>query len=190
MHPDTMRLIDRWIGIPLCFFASLWPWEKSQAGSTPQFATDQPSPETIVFICVAEIGALVVAFPAIQEARKKHPHSRVCFITAPAGFQTLEFMGFEEEDIYLLETSSVQSLLKGLLKIRNQFNKAEKVSAVILEPFARFSTLLSVWIGASQRIGCYRFLNEGVYLGNFLTHRLVYNSHLHVSQTYLALVKA
>ena len=98
-------------------------------------------------------------------------------------------MGFEEENIYLLETSSVQSLLKGLLKMRTHF-KGERVSAVVLEPFTRFSTLLSAWIGASQRIGCYRFLNEGVYLGNFLTHRLVYNPHLHASQTYFALVKA
>ncbi len=189
MHPDTMRLIDRWVGIPLCFFASLWPWKKTQAGSTSPLSTNIPPPDTIVFIGIAEIGALVVAYPAIQEARIKHPNSRVCFITAPSGFQTLEFMGFEEENIYLLETSSVQSLLKGLLKMRTHF-KGERVSAVVIEPFTRFSTLLSAWIGASQRIGCYRFLNEGVYLGNFLTHRLVYNSHLHASQTYFALAKA
>jgi ADP-heptose:LPS heptosyltransferase len=32
-------------------------------------------------------------------------------------------------------------------------------------------------------------LAEGVYLGNLLTHRLVYNPHLHASQTYFALAK-
>jgi len=190
MHPDTMRLIDRWVGIPLCFFASFWPWNKSLVDSSVPFKPGTPPPSNIiVFIGIAEIGALVVAYPAIEEARKQFPKSRICFITASAGVQTLELMGFEEDDIFMLETSSIQSLLKGLLKIRTHF-KGESVSAVVLEPFVRFSTLLSAWIGASKRIGCYRFLNEGVYLGNVLTHRLVYNSHLHASQTYFALAKA
>ena len=83
-------------------------------------------------------------------------------------------MGFEKEDIFLLETASIKSLLKGIVNIRSHF-KGRRVAAIVLEPFTRFSTLLSVWIGASKRIGCYRFLNEGVYLGNILTHRLVYN---------------
>ena len=190
MHPDTMRLIDRWVGIPLCFFASFWPWKKYRVDSSVPFKNGTPPPsDIIVFIGIAEIGALVVAYPAIEEARKQFPKSRICFITAAAGVQTLELMGFEEEDILLLETDSIKSLLQGLLKIRTHF-KEERVSAVVLEPFARFSTLLSAWIGASQRIGCYRFLNEGVYLGNLLTHRLVYNSHLHASQTYFAMTKA
>ena len=190
MHPDTMRLIDRWVGTPLCFFASFWPWNKYRENSSVPFKTGMPPPsDIIVFIGIAEIGALVVAYPAIEEARKQFPKSRICFITAAAGVQTLELMGFEEEDILLLETDSIKSLLQGLLKIRTHF-KEERVSAVVLEPFARFSTLLSAWIGASQRIGCYRFLNEGVYLGNLLTHRLVYNSHLHASQTYFAMTKA
>ena len=184
-----MRLIDRWAGIPLCFLASFWPWKKFQVDSTSPSTSNISSPDTIVFIGIAEIGALVVAYPAIEEARKQFPKSRICFITATAGVQTLELMGFEEEDILLLETDSIKSLLQGLLKIRTHF-KEERVSAVVLEPFARFSTLLSAWIGASQRIGCYRFLNEGVYLGNLLTHRLVYNSHLHASQTYFAMTKA
>ena len=79
MHPDTMRLIDRWVGIPLCFFASLWPWKKTQAGSISPLSTNIPPPDTIVFICIAEIGALVVAYPAIQEARIKHPEQPSLF---------------------------------------------------------------------------------------------------------------
>ena len=189
MHPDTMRLIDRWVGIPLCFFASFWPLKKAQADSNSTLATNIPPTDTIVFIGIAEIGALVVAYPAIKETRKQHPKSRICFITAPAGLQTLELMGFEKEDIFLLETSSIKSLLKGSVNIRSHF-KGGRVSAIVLEPFTRFSTLLSAWIGASKRIGCYRFLNEGVYLGNILTHRLVYNPHLHISQTYFAMAKA
>ena len=182
MHPDTMRFIDRWAGIPLCFFTSLLLWKNKKTSIGTEIT------DTIVFIGIAEIGALVVAYPAIQEARKKNPNSRVCFITAPAGKQTLELMGFDEKDILLIRTSSIKNILGDIIKLRNAFKKVS-VSAVVLEPFTRFSTLVAAWIGASKRIGCYRFLAEGVYLGNLLTHRLVYNPHLHASQTYFTLAK-
>jgi len=182
MHPDTMRFIDRWVGIPLCFITSLLLWKKKETGSSKKVT------DTIVFIGIAEIGALVVAYPAVQEARKQHPKSRICFITAPTGKQTLELMGFDEKDILLIRTSSIQNILGDIVKIRNAFKRVS-FSAVVLEPFARFSTLVGAWIGASKRIGCYRFLAEGVYLGNLLSHRLIYNPHLHASQTYFALAK-
>ena len=184
-----MRLIDRWAGIPLCFVTGVWSWIKSARKSKSDNYTKQDSPEIIVFIGLAEIGALVVAYPAIQEARKQYPNSRVCFITAPAGLQTLELMGFEQEEILLMSMSSLSGMFLDLIKIRKNFS-GKSVSAVVLEPFTRISALLTVWIGASQRIGCFRFYNEGSYIGHLLTHRLVYNSHLHASQTYFALAKA
>ena len=182
MHADTMRFIDRWVGIPLCFITSLLLWKNKKTGNRTE------STETIVFVGIAEIGALIVAFPAVQEARKQNPKSRICFITAPAGKQTLELMGFDEKDIFLIRTSSIHNILGDIVKIRNAFKRVS-VSAVVLEPFTRFSTLVAAWIGASKRIGCYRFLAEGVYLGNLLSHRLIYNPHLHASQTYFALAK-
>ena len=184
-----MRLIDRWAGIPICFLTDVWSWIKSARSSKSDNYTKQDFPEIIVFIGLSEIGALVVAYPAIQEARKQFPNSCVYFITASEGAQTLELMGFGQEEILLINTSSLTGMLYDLVKIRRRFN-CKRVSAIVLEPFIRISALLTLWIGASQRIGCYRFYNEGGFLGNLLTHRLVYNSHLHASQTYFALAKA
>ena len=189
MHPDTMRLIDRWAGIPLCLITSIFSLFKSALKTKSDNCSNQDSSEIIVFIGLAEIGALVVASPAIQQARKEHPKSRVCFITAPAGVETLKLMGFDPDEILLMRTSSLSGMFVDLIKIRKNFG-GKSVSAIVLEPFTRISALLSVWIGASKRIGCYRFYNEGSYIGYFLTHRLVYNSHLHASQTYFALTKA
>ena len=189
MDPDTMRLIDRWAGIPLCFVTGVLSWIKSTLSPKSENYTKTYSPEIIIFIGLAEIGALVVAYPAIQEARKQYPNSRVCFITGPAGFQTLELMGFEKEEILLMRMSSLSGMFLDLIRIRKNFG-GKSVSAIVLEPFTRISALLTVWIGASQRIGCHRFFNEGSYIGSFLTHRLVFNPHLHASQTYFALSKA
>ena len=183
-----MRLIDRWAGIPLCFVTGLWAWLKSVRKSKLENCTKQDLPEIIVFIGLAEIGALVVAHPAIQAARDKYPNSRVCFITAPAGKETLELMGFKEDEILLISMASLSGLFLDLISIRKNLN-GKRVSAIVLEPFTRISALISIWIGSSNRIGCHRFYNEGSYIGSLLTHRLVYNSHLHASQTYLALTK-
>lgn len=188
MHPDTMRLIDRWAGIPLCFVTGLWSFIKSARKNELDKDAKHDLPEKIVFIGLAEIGALVVAFPAIQQVRKEYPKSSVCFITAPAGLQTLKLMGFEQEEILLISMSSLSEMFTDLIKIRKNFSR-KNVSAIVLEPFTRISALLSFWVGASKRIGCYRFYNEGSYIGHFLTHRLVYNSHMHASQTYYALAK-
>ena len=189
MHPDTMRLIDRWAGIPLCFVTSLWSWLRTIRKAKSDNYHNQDSPEIIIFIGLAEIGALVVAYPAIKEAREKYPNSRVCFITAPVGLETLQLMGFEQDEILLMTTTSLSGMFLNLISIRKKFS-GKRVSAVVLEPFTRISALISVWIGATKRIGCYRFYNEGSYIGNLLTHRLVYNSHLHASQTYFTLAKA
>ncbi len=181
MHPDRMRLIDRWVGIPLCFVASFVTVLKKRR----TFSSGKPN--TIYFIGIAEIGALIVSYPAVTHARKLFPDSRICFLTAPAGMGALELMGFSSHDIQLLRTSSLLDIFRDLLKIRGC---ARGSAALVLEPFTRISALLSRWIGADVRVGCHRFLNEGGYLGGMFTHRIVYNPHLHASQLYVAMVNA
>ena len=185
MHPDTMRRIDRWVGIPLCAVASLLlPW------LAPHKPSNSTAPDTVVLICIAEIGALLVAHPAIVRARKLFPESRLCFITGPGGKGALEVMGFPDEDILILRTDSFPELLADGLKLRNALSKAGVVHAAVLEPFTRFSHLVSTWVGAERRSGCHRFHNEGGYLGSLVTNPVVFNSHLHASQTYVVLVEA
>ena len=59
-----------------------------------------------------------------------------------------------------------------------------------LELFSRFSALLTGLSGAQQRVGFYRFHNEGLYRGDMLTHRVIYNPHIHIAKNFIALVDA
>jgi lipopolysaccharide heptosyltransferase II len=185
MHPDTIRKIDRWVGVPLCFLTSLWLRVRESFGGR----REPEAPQAIIFIGIAEIGALIVAHPAVRRARELYPHSRIMFVTATSGAEALALMGFEDRDLLLIRMSSISRLLQDLIRVRSQLKGIKISAAIILEPFARFSALLSVWIGSSLRAGFYRFLSEGGYLGNLLTHRLVYNPYLHASQTYVALIE-
>lgn len=139
MHPDTMRRIDRWVGIPLCAVASLLlPW------LAPRRQPNTTAPDTVVLICIAEIGALLVAHPAIVRARKLFPESRLCFITGPGGKGALEVMDFPDADILTLRTDSLAGLIADCLKLRKTLSRAGTVHAAVLEPFTRFSHL--VWL--------------------------------------------
>jgi len=60
----------------------------------------------------------------------------------------------------------------------------------VLEMFARYSTLLSYVSGARKRVGFYRYHQEGLYIGNFLSHKVHYNPHIHTAHAFLSLVHA
>ena len=49
---------------------------------------------------------------------------------------------------------------------------------------------MSFLSGASRRVGFDRFNQEGLYIGDLLTHRVLLNSHIHAAHTFLDLVHA
>ena len=73
-----------------------------------------------------------------------------------------------------------------LWKIR----KAKIDTVIDLELFSRATSILSYLSGAKRRVGYYKFYNEGLYRGNFLTHNVQYNVHQHISVNFLNLVYA
>jgi ADP-heptose:LPS heptosyltransferase len=44
--------------------------------------------------------------------------------------------------------------------------------------------------GAKNRVGFHTFHNEGLYRGDFLTHKVAYNPHLHIAKNFVALAYA
>ena len=66
-----------------------------------------------------------------------------------------------------------------------------RIDTVInMEAFVRYSSLLSYLSGASRRVGFHRFNQEGLYIGDLLTHKVLHNAHIHAAHTFLDLVHA
>ena len=70
MSTDTMRWLDRWLGVPLCFLLSLgarWRNRRASAASA--------RPRRVLCIQLAEMGSLVLAAPAVHwlQARGGQP---------------------------------------------------------------------------------------------------------------------
>ena len=59
-------------------------------------------------------------------------------------------------------------------------------TAINLEAFARFSTILTFLSGARTRVGFHAFTQPGLYTGDLLTHRVIYNPHVHTWQSIMA----
>ena len=50
--------------------------------------------------------------------------------------------------------------------------------------------MLTFTTGAKSRVGFHTFFGDGPYRGDLMTHRLLYNPHLHTSQMFEAMVEA
>jgi ADP-heptose:LPS heptosyltransferase len=63
-------------------------------------------------------------------------------------------------------------------------------TVVNMEAFVRYSSLLSYLSGACRRVGFHGFHQEGLYVGDLLTHKVLHNGHIHAGHTFLDLVHA
>jgi len=78
----------------------------------------------------------------------------------------------------------------GLYKIF-YWTRKRKIDAVIdLELFSRITALLTGFSGAPYKVGFHAYYNEGLYRGDFLSHKVAYNSHIHIAKNFMALVNA
>jgi ADP-heptose:LPS heptosyltransferase len=69
--------------------------------------------------------------------------------------------------------------------------RRRRIGACIdMEFFARFSAAIAYLTGAPVRVGFHVFFGEGPYRGDLMTHRLLYNPHLHTSRAFTSLVLA
>lgn len=195
MHPDTMRAIDYWIGVPLTALATALT--KFSRGWAALFGHTPPPPQTprrVCFLELAEIGGLVVAYPMLRRARELFPDAELCFLTFSGGRGLMELEPLRElvpeENLYIIRPTSLPVFLKDTFTVLLRMRKAGVDASVNLETFARFSTLLAWGSGARQRVGFARFHDEGRYCGDLLTHPVGYNPHRHAGETFLTLIEA
>jgi len=180
-----MRIVDRWVGIPTCLVFSLinrvvWSWR----GQTVR------DYRRIAFISLAEIGAIVLTQPAITAARQRYPDAEIFFITGPQGIAILRLMGFSDHQILVIDTTSILQFAKTNLSCIYRMRRLKLDATINIEVFIRYSTLISWLGGAPVRVGFHKFHNEGGYVGNLNTHRLIYSPHQHITRSYVALVEA
>ena len=188
MNANLMRAIDYWVGIPLVFLLTLVYRVQRLIG----LATSPVGrPRNILFIQLAEMGTMVVAYPSLRKARELYPDATLhflCFTQIRPSVEILDII--PSENIITIDAHSGLSLVRDTLRFLWRARRRRIDTVINMEAFVRYSSLLSYLSGACRRVGFHRFNQEGLYTGDLLTHKVLYNAHIHAAHTFLDLVHA
>lgn len=182
MEITLMRRLDFWLGVPLCFLIKIIDcilklfFVKKKKTNLEKF----------LFIKLSEMGAIILALPLLTKTKRNNPKADFFFLTFKKNLCLLEALDIlPPENIFVISENSFLLFLidsvKTIIKIRRN-----KIGIVFdLEFFSRFTSILTYFSNAEKKVGFYRYSFEGLYRGNFLTHKIQYNPSLHMSEMYL-----
>jgi len=183
---STLQGTDRWIGAPLCAILTLLRRIFESAGWLGPRQVQR-----ILFVKFAEQGSTVLAYPAILRAIEMVGRENVYFVVFEDNRFILDAMEIiPDENVITIATKSLFELATGALRAVLEVRKISIDAVVDMEFLTRFSAILTFVTGAKSRVGFHTFFGDGPYRGNLMTHRLLYNPHLHTSQMFESMVEA
>jgi ADP-heptose:LPS heptosyltransferase len=185
MKVDTMRHIDYYVGVPLCFFGTwLDKLIKIFMGST------RKSPRNVLFIELSEMGSAILVDPAMRKLQKE-AGANLHFAIFAKNKPSLDLLKtVPQENIYTIRGDRFLSLAIDAMKFFHWTRKKKIDTVIDLELFSRVTALLTGFSGAANKVGFHAYYNEGLYRGGFLTHKVAYNPHMHIAKNFIALVNA
>ena len=184
---DLFRAIDRWIGVPLCVIFSIFaPLKRLWLRI---FHKNNSSPRKILVIKLVEIGAVVHAYPFFNKIQQEFSSAEIYILTFAKNKEIFELFQdtIKIKQIIAISEEGFIPMVIDLIRALWLLVCIKVDVAVDLEFFARASALLSFFSGASKTVGFYAYGFEGLYRGNFLTHKVSYNPLAHIAVNYLSL---
>jgi ADP-heptose:LPS heptosyltransferase len=187
MNADFMRFIDRRLGIPICFVLSLVHGLRKIL-SKPKIVK---KPNKFLFIELSEMGSILLAYSLFKKTKEFFPDAELYFLTFKENRQAVDILDIiPEKNVMTINSRNFFSLLRTTISTLWKLRR-EKISISIdMELFARFTAILSYLSRAKNRVGYFRYHNEGLYRGNFQTHNVLLNPHLHMAHNLLNLIYA
>jgi ADP-heptose:LPS heptosyltransferase len=185
MKIDTMRKVDYFAGIPLCFLATLLIRLIGLfAGRSFQ------RPRKVLFIELSEMGSAILADPAMRKMRREG-NAELYFVIFKSNAASLRLLNtIPETHVFTIRADGLLNLAVDSLRFLFWTRRRRIDTVIDLELFSRYTALLTGLSGAANRIGFHAFHNEGLYRGDMLTRRVAYNPHQHIAKNFIALVNA
>jgi ADP-heptose:LPS heptosyltransferase len=183
MNVDSMRRIDKWVGVPLCFLASTLSRIRNIFSGTKI-----PNTDRTLFIELSEMGSAVIVDPAMRKLKRER-NAELFFAIFKDNAKSLEILNtIPQENIFKMDSSNLVALFFSVIKFM-AWCRRKKITCVIdLELFSRFTALLCFVSGARTRIGFASFHDEGLYRGSLVNFPVRYNSHVHIAVNFVSLV--
>lgn len=179
-----MRSIDKYMGIPLTFIATLFQILINFFVKKKYLA-----PSRVLFVELSEMGSAILVDPAMRKIRDNKNTEDIYFVIFKKNKPSLQLlMTVKETNIFTINESNLVCLLLDFFKFILWCRKNKIDSVIDLELFSRFTALLSFVSFARHRVGFHSFHNEGLYRGDLLTKKVAYNPHIHIAKNFIALV--
>ncbi|MRR15816.1 MAG: glycosyltransferase family 9 protein [Deltaproteobacteria bacterium] len=185
MKVDTMRRIDYYVGVPLCFIGTALV-KLFRMFVKPEYGKAC----NVLFIELSEMGSAILVDPAMRKLTRE-TGANLHFAIFKKNKPSLELLKtVPDQNIYTIRENSMLLFVVDTLKFF-LWTRRRGIDAVIdLELFSRFTALLTGFSGARSKVGFHAYYNEGLYRGGFLTHKVSYNPHIHIAANFIALVNA
>jgi len=186
MKVSTLRKIDSLVGTSLTMLLSM-------AGKVNGKMQDDTSGtvRNVLFVKLAEQGSTVLAYGALLRAINMVGRENVYFLTFEENRFIVDALDvIPKQNVITIRTDSVPSLISSALAAVRRMRALRLDAAVDMEFFARASAVFTYLSGAARRVGFHAYAGDGPYRGNLMTHRLVYNPHLHTAQVFEVMMEA
>lgn len=186
MKVTTLRNIDSWVGIGITFVLTIF------RKLTDFLRNDASEPvRRILFVKLAEQGSTVLAHGAILRAVEMVGRKNVYFLVFEENRFILDALSvIPVDNVIPVKTRTFVSLVVSVAAAIKRMRSLKLDAAVDMEFFARGSAICTYLSGATRRVGFHSYAGDGPYRGDLMTHRLVYNPHMHTSQTFEVMVLA
>lgn len=184
MNVDTMRKIDRWAGVPICFLLTPFVWLLNVLRPSSK----KSNVSRTLFIELSEMGSAIIVDPAMRKLRREGP-AELYFAIFTKNYKSLELLNtIPAENIFKMNAESVLMLPAEIIRFIFWCRKRKITTVIDLELFSRFTALLSFFSGAASRVGFVNLHDEGLYRGNIVNKGVRYNPHVHVSINFISLI--
>jgi ADP-heptose:LPS heptosyltransferase len=183
MQIQTMRLIDKYLGIPLCFLTSVFIRFFSLFSARKKINLKR-----CLFIELSEMGSAILADPAIRYLQEK-ASSDLYFLIFQQNAESLELLQtIPSSQRFTIRSNNMLVLTFDVVRFVFWCRKNKLTTVIDLELYSRFTSLLCVFSGCRHRIGFDSHHDEGFYRGKLINYPVRYNSHVHISVNFMALV--
>jgi len=183
MNVNAMRRLDKYVGVPLCFLASVLSRIRNIFS-----AKKIPNTDRTLFIELSEMGSAVIVDPAMRKLKRER-NAELFFAIFKDNAKSLEILNtIPQENIFKMDSRNLVVLFFSVIRFM-AWCRRKKITCVIdLELFSRFTALLCFVSGARTRIGFASFHDEGLYRGSLVNFPVRYNAHVHISVNFVNLV--
>lgn len=168
MKTETMRIIDRYVGTPLCIVLA---WLSG-------LLVRKPKSDTVVICKFFGIGSMCLSYPLIYELKKQGV--RVVYLTFTSNKPMVNFLGVDR--CLTINPKSILTFGFDVFRVIWQLRQIRPTGFLNLEFFSQFAAIMSVLSGAPVRAG-FHILHLSV--GKLYTHKINLNVYRSVSENYL-----